>query len=214
MGVTITLSRGAVLVFVFVLGALFYLGRLSRQTVVAVAIILGSLVAALVLFLWPIFSDVVGNLGNLDRLLLIMNPSDQADFSQNERVYLAEYGWAQFLDSPSFGNGIGSTETWIHRSSTHNQYLQFMSDFGVTGMFVMPGLALALCIGRTRHDIVPLGIAGCVLLWSFVSHNVLTEYYWLIAIALAAAMPSAAAGPITGRGLGKSSQVPSPGAAT
>jgi len=214
MGVTVTLSRGAVLVFVMVIGAMVVLGKLSRQTVVTLAIILGSLIAAVTLFLWPVISDVVGNLGNLDRLLLIMNPSDQADFSQNERVYLAEYGWAQFLESPLVGNGIGSTETWIHRSSTHNQYLQFMSDFGLAGMFIMPGLALALCIGRTRHDVVPLGIAGCVLLWSFVSHNVLTEYYWLIAIALAAAMPSAAAAPITSHGSGTSGQVLAPGAAT
>jgi O-antigen ligase len=102
---------------------------------------------------------------------------------------LAERGWLQFVASPLFGNGLGSTELWELRTSTHNLYIMLASDFGLVGWLVLPVLLLA----AVRRDIttLPGGVAAVfLLLWGLVSHNVLGEYYILIAISLMAAISS------------------------
>jgi O-antigen ligase len=190
VGVAMTLSRGAILMFLCVCIGLTFLGALSRRVVWTVIAIVAGVLAILLLLVGPALLDLFGGVEQLERLMILLNPGDAADFSQDERVYLAEHGWAQFIGSPLAGNGVGSTETWVLRASTHNQYLQFMSDFGVLGALIMPVLALVLVWGRTFRDVIPLAVAGCVILWSFLSHNVLTEYFWLMAIAMAAAAPS------------------------
>jgi O-antigen ligase len=189
-GVALTLSRGALVGLVLVFGALLVEGRTLRPGQVLRIAAFG---AAAGYAFWLAFSAELQSRFNvdpalvLDRILWILDPSGRADFSQAERAILAERGWLQFVASPLFGNGLGSTELWELRTSTHNLYLMLASDFGLVGWLVLPALLLA----AVRRDLtaLPGGVAAAfLLLWGLVSHNVLGEYYILIAMSLMAAV--------------------------
>jgi O-antigen ligase len=142
---------------------------------------------------WQILSATLESEFNIDpsfvtdRLLWILDPEGRSDFSQAERLQLAEQGWRQLLASPIFGNGVGSTEFWQLRSSTHNLYLMLGSDFGVAGLLVLPFLLLAALRGQWRAAGGGAAAAVFLLFWGLLSHNVLTEFYCLVAISLIAA---------------------------
>jgi O-antigen ligase len=189
-GVVLTLSRGALVGLALIYAVLMFEGKTLRrgQVTKVVALTAGAgyvfwlVFAAELLSRFSIDPSLV-----LDRILWILDPTGRADFSQEERVGLAERGWLQFVASPYFGNGLGSTELWELRTSTHNLYLMLASDFGIAGWFVLPLLLLA----AVRRDVLSLtgGVAAAFLLfWALLSHNVLSEYYILLAMSLMAAV--------------------------
>jgi hypothetical protein len=195
-GVVLTLSRGALVGLALVYAALMFEGKTLRrgQVMKVVAFTAGAgyvfwlVFAAELLSRFSIDPSLV-----LDRILWILDPTGTADFSQEERVGLAERGWLQFIASPYFGNGLGSTELWELRTSTHNLYLMLASDFGIAGWFVLPLLLLA----AVRRDVLSLtgGVAAAFLLfWALLSHNVLSEYYILLAMSLMAAVSASGLG--------------------
>jgi len=190
LGVALTFSRAGILGLALVSIALIFRGRsLSwRQVGTAAIIIVGVswitwlLVSAELQDRFQIDPDVA-----LDRLLWILDPSARSDYSEWERIALLERGWEQFLASPLLGNGLGSTELWEARSSTHNQYVMLASDFGVVGLFVLPAIVFA-AVG-TRGGLSDAAVTGLFLLfWGFFSHNILSEYYLLLTISLIAAL--------------------------
>ncbi len=170
--------------FAIAVAGMLWTRELSWQAARSALFVLGLLFAALGAFLWPVISELLSS-DAVHRLFWFLDPTESVDFSQKERQYLAEQGWEQFIRSPLWGNGVGSTELWSLRASTHNQYIQFLSDFGVLGLAIMP--ALALIVWRPGK---PVGahavVALCILFFGLASHNMLTEYYWLVAFALAA----------------------------
>ncbi len=189
-GVALTLSRGALVGLVLVFCALLVEGRTLRP---AQVLRIAAFGAAAGYVFWLAFAAELQSRFNvdpalvLDRILWILDPSGRSDFSQAERAILAERGWLQFVASPFFGNGLGSTELWELRTSTHNLYIMLASDFGLVGWLVLPALLLA----AVRRDLtaLPGGVAAAfLLLWGLVSHNVLGEYYILIAMSLMAAV--------------------------
>lgn len=193
-GVALTLSRGALIGMALVLVALMFERRTLRPGQVMSVFILtaGAGYAA-----WLILSAELQSRFNidpslvLDRVLWILDPWGRADFSQEERAAVAERGWLQFLSSPYIGNGLGSTELWELRASTHNLYLMLASDFGLVGWFVLPLILFA----AVHRDVTSLtgGVAAAFLLfWALLSHNILGEYYILLAMSLMAAASAAA----------------------
>jgi hypothetical protein len=191
IGVALTFSRAAILGLVLVSVALVFRGRsLSfRQLVTAVIVIAGVswitwlLVAAELQDRFHIDPDVARS-----RLFWILDPSNPSDPSESERMTLIERGWTQFLGSPFLGNGLGSTEDWDVRTSTHNEYVMQASDFGVLGLFVLPAFVLA-AVGTRRVALTDAVVTGLFLLfWGFFSHNILSEYYLLLTISMVAAL--------------------------
>jgi len=186
IGVALTFSRAAILGLVLVTFLLAFRGRsLSFRQVAAAVIVLASvswitwlLVAAELEDRFHIDPEVA-----LDRVFWILDPSNRSDFSEWERLMLLERGWEQFL-----GNGLGSTELWEARSSTHNEYVMQASDFGVLGLFVLPAFVLA-AVGTQRFALTDAAVTGLFLLfWGLFSHNILSEFYLLLTISLIAAL--------------------------
>jgi O-antigen ligase len=191
LGVGLTFSRAAILGLVLVGFLLAFRGRsLSLRQLAAAMIILGAVS-------WIIWLFVSAELEErfhidpqiaLDRLLWVLDPTGEPDFSEWDRIQLVQRGWAQFLGSPFVGNGVGSTELWDSHSSTHNIYVQLASDFGVIGLLVLPAIMLAAIgswPGRLTDAVVT---ALFMLFWGLFSHNVLGEYYLLLTISLVAAL--------------------------
>lgn len=191
IGVGLTFSRAAILGLVLVSFALAFRGRsLSLRQVVAAVII----VAGLASIIWLLVSAELEDRFHidpqvaLDRLLWVLDTTGQRDSSAWERVALVERGWAQFLASPFVGNGVGSTELWEERASTHNMYVQLASDFGVIGLLVLPAIVLT-AIGTWTGRLTDAVVTGLFLLfWGLFSHNILTEYYLLLTISMVAAL--------------------------
>lgn len=191
IGVGLTFSRAAILGLVLVSFALAFRGRsLSLRQVVAAVIVVAVITWVVLLLVSAELQDQfkIDPEIAMERLLWVLDPTGQPDYSEWERLALLERGWEQFLASPVIGNGVGSTEFWEARSSTHNMYVTLASDFGVIGLFILPGIVLAAVgswVGRLTDAVVT---ALFLLFWGFFSHNILSEYYLLLTISLVAAL--------------------------
>lgn len=190
VGVALTLSRAAMLGMVLVC-----LGLSVWSKVLTAKSLLASLLTMVLIGVlgWALISAELQARFNIDpalvsdRVLWILDPEGRSDFSQEERIGLLERGWSQFMAAPFVGNGVGSTELWEARSSTHNVYAMLASDFGVVGLFVLPAIIFA-ALGSTRGSRREFTVAGCfILFWGLFSHNVLGEFYMLIGIGMIAA---------------------------
>lgn len=189
VGVILTLSRAAVLGYFVAMMGLAFVGVLSKRTLLFIAALAVVIAAFSVVFIWPLVEGFVGGTDGIERLLWFLNPEERSDFSANERTMLAEEGWQQFVNRPLLGNGVGSTELWALRASTHNQYLQFMSDFGIAGALILPAMIGAIVLRKGPVNKSATVAMVCVALFGLVSHNIYNEYFWLLGIALAAALP-------------------------
>jgi O-antigen ligase len=125
----------------------------------------------------------------VERVAWAFDPFEFEDYSTRERQDVFKLAWETFARSPVLGEGIGATEAWAERGSTHNIYLYYMAEYGIIGAFIVPALTL-VCIlgarGEARQVAVPFTI--CVLVLAFFSHNITSGYHWLVAFALMAAM--------------------------
>jgi O-antigen ligase len=191
VGVALTLSRAALIGLTLVCIALACRGRALSWRQIGAAL---TVVGVMTWIGWLIVSAELEKRYHidpqmaLDRLEWVLDPSGRSDFSQNERLELLTRGWSQFLASPIVGNGVGSTELWEVRSSTHNMYVMLASDFGLIGLLILPAIVLA-AMGPQAGTLSDAAIAGLfILFWGLFSHNVLGEYYLVLSIALTAAL--------------------------
>jgi hypothetical protein len=193
-GVIVTLSRAAILGLFLVTIGLALGGRILTLRQLAFAFVT---IAALGWLAWLVTAAELEARFNInpeiaaDRLFWILDPSGRADTSQDERQQLLERGWEQFVASPLVGNGVGSTESWEARSSTHDEYVLLASDFGILGLLVYPLIVLAALGFRTSWFDDATVAAGFLLFWGVFSHNVLGEFYLLLALAMVGALGSA-----------------------
>lgn len=190
VGIALTLSRAGILAFALAL-PLLRAARLLRTADLVRVLLLAVLAAAVGWFVvlpalaerFDVNTDLL-----VERILWFADPGARADFSQVERLQVAELGWRQVAERPVLGHGIGSTELWIVGTSTHNIYLQLASDFGLLGLLVLPALFLVLYAPRgtdarsMANVLVPL-----LIVWGFFSHNVLSDLSFISMLAVAAA---------------------------
>ena len=75
------------------------------------------------------------------------------------------------------------------QTSAHNLYLLFLAEYGIIGLVLVPALVAAIS-WRARHSALDLIVPGgfFILFWCLFSHNVIGEYYFLIGLALLAAI--------------------------
>lgn len=190
VGIALTLSRAGILAFGLAI-PLLRATRLLRTADVARILLLAAIAAVVGWFyVLPALAERFDvNIDLLvERILWFADPAARADFSQTERLQIAELGWQQIAERPIFGHGVGSTELWVVGTSTHNIYLQLASDFGLLGLLVMPAL-FAVLLAPRRSDarraanvLVPI-----LFVWGFFSHNVLTDLSLVSILAVAAA---------------------------
>lgn len=124
-----------------------------------------------------------------ERINWFSNPYYIEEASSKVRKHVAKVSWEMFANSPLWGNGIGTTDTWIEETSTHNIYLYFMADYGIIGAFIAP-LFIASVVWKARGEARQIAIpfATFVFFWGIFNHNLVEEYYSLISFALMAAM--------------------------
>jgi O-antigen ligase len=192
VGVLLTFSRGAIFIWLLLMGLMIFKGVLPHKHTTAWLIGLG--VVGLITGLQG--EEIVRsfNLPHqiIERLEWFKNPLENkadSEGSSGARMEMAETAWGMFLQRPLTGYGIGSTVTWSFPISTHNMYLALMADYGLVGAFMLPALVLAV-IWKARglaRSIAP-NLVITMLLWGLFSHNVLDERYILTGFALMGSM--------------------------
>ena len=181
-----TAIAGALMTIVLLVrsGALNYAQVYAMVAVSAVAVVglwgaVGATLAALQLDLDALY----------DRFAWFMSLGSTADFSQQERVVLAEEAWELFANNPILGAGLGATELWNQRAPPHNMYLLGMTDFGALGVLVFPALIGCAVGGLKRMFERRTAPFTCLTLWSgLFSHSLIGEHYFMIAVSLMAAL--------------------------
>ncbi len=159
------------------------------------AIIFASIFVVLLVVATPkIYSYLTQNFGRdssnlINRLDFFSGKSERLDGSQTERLALAEGAFTAFADNPIIGKGLGYTEHWNFRVSTHNMYLLFMVQFGIIGAFLYP-LLIYSAVRNARNEARQLAkpFAVYFLMIGFTTHNVLDAYHLIIGLALMANM--------------------------
>lgn len=192
LGIILTLSRAAILGWVIVLCIWLYRRTINARGFAPAFIILFIAVGVSSRWVLSEFSNEseMPGIGNvITRVNWFMDPIGVNDHSKDERLTVARDAWRVFSNNPYFGSGMGATIIWSNRAHAHNTYLQFMSEYGILGIWVLPTLVLSVIAGAVRSgQAFALPFAVAVLFWGFFSHNVIMEHYYLVAFALAAAM--------------------------
>jgi hypothetical protein len=87
----------------------------------------------------------------------------------------------EFEEAPLTGQGFGTAIFWADDQS-HNAYLGLLADCGILGALVIPGLILSI----RRADWEFYTFASIFLLGALFNHDVLVDFFGLIAIAVEA----------------------------
>ena len=175
VGILATFSREAMLSSVFLLLGSVFAHKVSfRRLAIAGAACL-ALFAALNLSSDVTYSRLL-NADTWARMTL-----QWSDTSTRDRLHLAERTREQFEEAPLIGQGFGTAIFWADNQS-HNAYLGLLADCGILGSLVIPGLIFSI----RRADWEFNTFASIFLLWAFFNHDVLVEFFALIAIAVEA----------------------------
>ena len=197
VGVLLTFSRGAIIAWSVALAILLWptFSRLSKALRVFVGI------AAIVVFVgvWAERDTEVAysTQQRVSEAATLFRFTDaSSDFSLGERRQAAAAAWNLFQDAPFFGHGVAATVEWDDLSSTHNIVLRHLAEYGLIGSVIFPLLLLALASRRRsgstgRHQLM---LVAVLAVWGTVSHNLLDERHFLIAVSLTAMMSATAAG--------------------
>ncbi|NEX94404.1 O-antigen ligase family protein [Caulobacter sp. 17J65-9] len=176
VGIFVTYSRGGILLWLAsVMMAEFIpidVSKGSRLKPIA-GLLLGAACAALFVLVAQQFIPALNeSLYSLTTEDTRSRLTTLQDGSARERLYLIQYGLAQFGQSPIWGNGVGYGYTWELRAPVHNVYVLMLVEHGLLG-----ALWLAFFIYATFKLPRPIGIwlAAFLLLKGLFNHNVFNE---------------------------------------
>jgi hypothetical protein len=200
IGVFATFSRSGIAVWCMVTVG-FLLARKIRAQDIWLGVCVGSLLVGSLFFLRgeqllrAIDNAGVMNTNVEERLLWFTDPSGAESESGWARAYVMKRLWEKLAEQPFLGSGTGSAFS-AFEIPPHNQYLVFMVDHGLIGVFVFPLLILAVIYrDRGKFNFVSM-LFGCIQAFAgLVSHSVLNGPQTLLLFALAATVPIMA--PIT-----------------
>jgi O-antigen ligase len=193
VGIVPTFSRSAMIAYMVVVGYFFMRDGLIVQ-LRRVVVLIATGVALVFSPIWKDLQQSLENRGALNLNVLqrvsFFTQGNTSDASSNERRAVAARAWQLFGDHPVLGWGTGASRRIEgFEVGTHNIYLAMLVDHGIMGIFVIPGLLLAVIWGANRKTIdLTIPYLLFMVIWGFFSHNVLEERYILLASALLASI--------------------------
>jgi len=190
-GVILTFSRAAVIGWILVTLILILQNVLPKKHIFMGLVMFIFFISVFILFLPVFFQQDTGlSIASMfERVGWVFDPAGVQDVSTEERSRVLGLSWKMFTDHPLIGNGLGSTESWSERSSTHNMYLYFMADHGIIGALILPLFCLA-AVWRAQGEALQMAIPFVLFIMFFglFSHNVIDDYCTLICYALMSAI--------------------------
>lgn len=192
-GILVSFSRGGMLVWlcVFILGS--YLQLWSRKAttfacILALVFIYGGALVDLADILAGFVDPAASN--SIYRRTIFTQSHDLSDGSASERLLVLNAGIDTFLENPLWGKGAGYTSFWSYSDvSVHNQGVLILAEYGLIGFALFA--YLLLMISRRSAYLSSLGaykarwiILIATVLFSFFTHNMFDNLYWLISFVL------------------------------
>jgi hypothetical protein len=105
-----------------------------------------------------------------------------ADSSAQERAADAWAAAEEFEAAPLLGHGFGTTAYWTWLNQSHDFYLSSLADYGIMGIFLIPGLVYSLW--RRSWDCY--AFSAVFVLSGFFNHMLLTDPFSLVCLAIEA----------------------------
>ena len=177
-GIAATFSREAVLALLIIVIAAVIVRALSPRRLLITVGVSALLFATLGVAQMMRENKVLGA-DNMSRVTF-----GSRDASLRDRLRVAEKALTVFEENPFLGQGFGTAAYW-NDEQTHNLYLSLMADYGIIGLFVIP--ALVWSVRRRSWD--SYAFAVIMLLWCFFNHNVFSNSFALITLAIQADEP-------------------------
>ncbi len=181
LGVAATFSREAMLAFLIVV-----VGASIGKAISCPRLLFMIAVGGVVFTTFDIGMSLTDN-GVLSEEHVSRLSMTVSDSSARDRYRLAKKVLAKFEESPLLGNGFDTAGYWADNQS-HNLYLSFMADHGIFGILLIPALVLSLF--RRSWNYYSFGAA--FLLWCLFDHNLFTDSFALITLAIQASELKAA----------------------
>jgi len=150
--VLITFSRTSITIWIVAMvglsiGGIF--GNKNEKPIIAIGGIVVIIILALALFSGEALR-VMESIG-MDRYLTdstrsrISGLSEAVDDkSADDRLIVARGAWDKIKEKPFLGHGIGYAKEWEYDKSTHNTYLLFFMETGITGLILVLALLVIL----------------------------------------------------------------------
>lgn len=194
VGIMLTQSRGAILVFLLVVLILMAQDEYSRKYIASflVGLSLFGLVG-ISLLSEDSKSTVYRFTENASTILdRFENLQSSSSKSRDNRLIVFQHYVSLWADSPLIGMGLGAAqynkmrEGTNHFISSHNQFLDLMVDFGLIGFFLLISLLGALLSFSRRVLFSREGSLFTLvfLLFTFTSHMMLEHYAMLFCYAM------------------------------
>lgn len=170
--IILTLSRSGFLLFAIFITAYLLRGYLSRKFFFIVFGTVIFLTRSDALFEWILSLLPNTQADSVDRLSFFFLKNVSNAVENDDRYHLVEQSWTFFYESPFLGNGMGFTTIWVDETGTHNMMLMHLVEYGITGLWIMPGFMLALWKSGKGLDWQDK-LIWCIIIFlgSFFSHN-------------------------------------------
>lgn len=177
-GILFTLSRGGMVAWV-ALTVLASTRRLLPKWYLPL-LLFGVLMAGLLATqIFDLISDWVPawNRNVQERLEWILGMRDMTGGSAADRLNVASYAWAQYLNAPLLGHGLGSMGQVMGDQGSHNMILRHLVEYGLIGVLIFPSFIFTSIRSAKRGvNISWVGYVGIVVfLLSMFSHNMLEQ---------------------------------------
>ncbi|MGA9774278.1 MAG: O-antigen ligase family protein [Blastocatellia bacterium] len=197
-GVLFTFSRSAIVGWVICVLVIIKTDQISLRRSLATGFAVAAISVIVISAQWENIQYKLADLGVLNSNVMgrldWFNQPVASDSSALGRQEVAAIAYEKFADSPIFGEGVGASQRLLiveggTEISSHNQYLNLLVDHGISGIFILPFLALAL-LWQARGEAKQTGFAFAlfILYIGFFSHNILEERFILLTFSLMAAM--------------------------
>jgi O-antigen ligase len=189
LGVFLTFSRGALIGWALAVVVLLVTGMLGRRRFALVATV--SVLALMTLATQSrSIDDALHELTSVrPELTSRAVQFHRDDVNVDGRLVVAREAWVMFALHPVFGSGLAATTEWRLPSGTHDTYLMHLAEHGILGVFLLP--VLLVLLWKAGYDADSPGALALVVFlatWGIFSHNMLEEFYVLVAIAWVAAI--------------------------
>lgn len=195
VAVTLTFSRAGLLLLALVTLLAVWHGRLPR---VLALVSIGAVIGTMVLVLGGESLAQALGLSEGSGFSRLTRPIDFLSgraLRGDVRAELVESAWTDFTRRPVAGYGTGYSWAWPSYQPSfqgpHSMYLRYMLEYGALGALLWPWFALAIYRARATHSgrSWALGMAMCVLVAGWFSHNLSEQSAFLAAAVLSVALP-------------------------
>ncbi|MEZ5659158.1 MAG: O-antigen ligase family protein [Burkholderiaceae bacterium] len=189
--VLMTLSRGAITIWILVYVALAASAWLPRASLGVLATLIAVMLSSAgLLVAYQASLNPAADVADLSQRLGFFSGDVPTDDSAVERTLVFIDGLKLFAQNWLFGAGVGATQVWQHAVGPHNQFVLMAAEYGLIGALGWLGLIVFVVSGgyfgvRSLQWVA----AAVVVLFSGLMHGMLDFPFWIVALMLIASRP-------------------------